>query len=53
MIDWIIAERIATYVAGTGNGRLPTADLAALAAESEARVTAYTGLRCWRGPIRA
>jgi coenzyme F420 biosynthesis associated uncharacterized protein len=45
MIDWIIAERIATYVAGTGNGRLPTADLAALAAESEARVIGYTGLR--------
>ncbi|MBV8990587.1 MAG: zinc-dependent metalloprotease [Solirubrobacterales bacterium] len=45
MIDWIIAERIATYVAGTGNGNFPTADLAALARESEARVTAYTGLR--------
>jgi coenzyme F420 biosynthesis associated uncharacterized protein len=44
VIDWIIAERIATYVAGTGNGRLPNADLAALASESEARVTAYTGL---------
>jgi coenzyme F420 biosynthesis associated uncharacterized protein len=44
VIDWIIAERIATCVAGSGNGSLPRADLAALAAESEARVTAYTGL---------
>ncbi len=45
MIDWIIAERIARYVAGTGDARAPRADLAALAAESETRVTAYTGLR--------
>ncbi len=45
MIDWVIAERIATYVAGTGNGDLPSADLGALARESEARVTAYTGLQ--------
>ncbi len=44
MIDWILAERIAGYVAGTGDARPPTADLPALAAESEARVTAYTGL---------
>ena len=44
MIDWVLAERIADYVAGTGDGRVPTSDLAALAAESEARVTAYTGL---------
>jgi coenzyme F420 biosynthesis associated uncharacterized protein len=44
MIDWIIAERIATFVAGTGEARHPTADLAALAAESETRVVAYTGL---------
>lgn len=48
MIDWIIAERIATFVAGNGDGALPKADLPALAAESEARVTAYTGLR----PVR-
>jgi coenzyme F420 biosynthesis associated uncharacterized protein len=48
VIDWIIAERIATFVAGTGDGALPKADLPALAAESEARVTAYTGLR----PVR-
>ncbi len=44
MIDWILAERIASYVAGHGNGHVPTADLRALAVESEARVTAYTGL---------
>ena len=44
MIDWILAERIATYVAGTGNAQLPQVDLAALAAQSEERVVAYTGL---------
>src|SRR5438045_8749688 len=44
MIDWIVAERIATVVAGTGEAPPPKSDLAALAAESEARVTAYTGL---------
>ncbi len=44
MIDWILAERIATYVAGRGDARAPTADLAHLAAESERRVIAYTGL---------
>ncbi len=44
MIDWILAERIAGYVAGTGDAQPPTADLPALAAESEVRVIAYTGL---------
>jgi coenzyme F420 biosynthesis associated uncharacterized protein len=44
MIDWIIAKRIATFVAGTGEARPPTADLNALATESESRVVAYTGL---------
>ncbi len=46
MIDWIIAQRIATFVAGNGAPATehPTVDLAALAAESEARVVAYTGL---------
>ncbi|HTU84073.1 MAG TPA: zinc-dependent metalloprotease [Solirubrobacteraceae bacterium] len=44
MIDWIIAQRIATFVAGTGDAPAPEADLAALAAESESRVVAYTGL---------
>jgi coenzyme F420 biosynthesis associated uncharacterized protein len=45
VIDWIVAQRIATFVAGTGSASEPTADLAALAAESEARVVAYTGLQ--------
>jgi coenzyme F420 biosynthesis associated uncharacterized protein len=44
VIDWILAERIAGYVAGTGDAAPPKADLTALATESEARVTAYTGL---------
>jgi coenzyme F420 biosynthesis associated uncharacterized protein len=45
VIDWIIAERIATFVAGEGDAELPTVDLAPLAAESETRVVAYTGLQ--------
>jgi coenzyme F420 biosynthesis associated uncharacterized protein len=45
VIDWVLAERIAGYVAGPGDAQPPRADLPALAAESEARVTAYTGLR--------
>jgi coenzyme F420 biosynthesis associated uncharacterized protein len=45
VIDWIVAQRIATFVAGTGSASEPTSDLAALAAESEARVVAYTGLQ--------
>jgi coenzyme F420 biosynthesis associated uncharacterized protein len=45
VIDWVIAGRIATFVAGTGDAQAPTADLAALAAESESRVVAYTGLQ--------
>src|SRR5581483_11652529 len=48
VIDWIIAKRIATFVAGTGTqppeAHTPKSDLAALAAESESRVVAYTGL---------
>jgi coenzyme F420 biosynthesis associated uncharacterized protein len=44
VIDWVIAERIAAAVAGGGNGRLPRADLGALAEESRSRVVAYTGL---------
>ncbi|MFZ0041521.1 MAG: zinc-dependent metalloprotease [Solirubrobacteraceae bacterium] len=44
MIDWILAEKIAGYVSRTGDAAAPTADLPALAAESERRVTAYTGL---------
>jgi coenzyme F420 biosynthesis associated uncharacterized protein len=44
VIDWIIAQRIATFVAGTGDAEPPTADLPALTADAEARVVAYTGL---------
>jgi coenzyme F420 biosynthesis associated uncharacterized protein len=44
IVDWILAERIARQIAGDGDGQLPTADLAELAAESERRVVAYTGL---------
>jgi coenzyme F420 biosynthesis associated uncharacterized protein len=45
VIDWILAEKIACYVAGKGDAPPPRADLAALATESERRVTAYTGLQ--------
>jgi coenzyme F420 biosynthesis associated uncharacterized protein len=44
VIDWILAEKIAAYVAGTGDAASPRADLEALAVESERRVIAYTGL---------
>ena len=44
MIDWILAQKIATYVAGKGGAAAPNADLPALAEESERRVSAYTGL---------
>jgi coenzyme F420 biosynthesis associated uncharacterized protein len=49
VIDWIVAEHIARYVAGTGDAKPPGIDLAALATESEKRVIAYTGLE----PARA
>jgi coenzyme F420 biosynthesis associated uncharacterized protein len=45
MIDWVLAEKLAAYLAGTGDARPPTGDLSALARESEQRVVAYTGLR--------
>jgi len=48
VIDWILAEKIAGYVAGSTDAAIPRADLAALAVESERRVTAYTGLE----PVR-
>ena len=48
MIDWIIAERIAGVVAGSGDPRLPSVELRPLAVESEARVIDYTGLQ----PVR-
>jgi coenzyme F420 biosynthesis associated uncharacterized protein len=44
VIDWILAERLAGYLAGTGNARPPSTDLVELAVESERRVIAYTGL---------
>jgi coenzyme F420 biosynthesis associated uncharacterized protein len=44
VIDWILAEKIAVFVAGKGDGAAPKADLTALAAESERRVTEYTRL---------
>ena len=44
VIDWILAEKIAGYLAGSGDAPTPRADLPALAVESEKRVTAYTGL---------
>jgi coenzyme F420 biosynthesis associated uncharacterized protein len=44
VIDWILAERLARYLAGTGDARPPSTDLTSLAAESERRVVAYTGL---------
>jgi coenzyme F420 biosynthesis associated uncharacterized protein len=45
IIDWILAERIASFVAGTGDGDVATDDLAAIASDAEDRVVAYTGLR--------
>jgi coenzyme F420 biosynthesis associated uncharacterized protein len=44
VIDWILAEKIAGYVAGSGDATPPRSDLAALAGEAERRVVAYTGL---------
>jgi len=44
VIDWILAEKIAGYVAGKGSAATPRIDLGPLAAESGRRVTAYTGL---------
>jgi coenzyme F420 biosynthesis associated uncharacterized protein len=49
VIDWILTEKIAAYVAGKGDAPAPKADLAALAAVSEGRVRAYTGL----APVRS
>ncbi len=44
VIDWILAEKIAGYLAGTGDATAADANLPALAVEAERRVTAYTGL---------
>jgi coenzyme F420 biosynthesis associated uncharacterized protein len=44
VIDWILAEKIAGYVAGSGDAPAPQTDLAALAGEAERRVVRYTRL---------
>ncbi len=44
MIDWIIAERIARRVAGSGEADWSGIDLGELASASAQRVVAYTGL---------
>ena len=44
VIDWILAEKIAGYLAGTGGTSASDTSLPALAVEAERRVTAYTGL---------
>lgn len=44
MIDWFLVQRIAAFVAGTGDAPPPTVDLRPLAAQAEERVVAYTGL---------
>ena len=45
VIDWILAEKLAGYIAGTGHDVAADANLPALATEAEHRVTAYTGLQ--------
>ncbi len=44
MIDWPLATRLAGFVAGRPDAAPPRVDLQALAADSEQRVVAYTGL---------
>lgn len=44
MIDWILAERLAALVAGSGDAPAPRGDLATLATDAETRVVRYTGL---------
>jgi coenzyme F420 biosynthesis associated uncharacterized protein len=44
VIDWILAEKIAGYVAGSGKAPTPQANLTDLATEAERRVVQYTGL---------
>lgn len=46
MIDWVLVKRIAETIGGqAGNAPAPEGDLAAIAADSRARVLAYTQLR--------
>jgi uncharacterized protein (DUF2342 family) len=44
LIDWMIAEKIATYVAGTGDASALTVELAPLATDAARRVIEYTRL---------
>ena len=44
MIDWILAQKIAVYVAGKSDAAPPNTDLDPLAEEAEKRVRVYTGL---------
>jgi coenzyme F420 biosynthesis associated uncharacterized protein len=44
LIDWMIAEKIATYVAGRGDAPALTVDLAPLATDAARRVVEYTRL---------
>jgi coenzyme F420 biosynthesis associated uncharacterized protein len=48
VIDWIIAEKIASYIAGEGDAPELTVQLAPLAADAATRVIAYTRLE----PVR-
>ena len=47
MIDWIVAERLAAFVAGRGEDPAPPSsrELEAIAADAQGRVVSYTGLR--------
>jgi coenzyme F420 biosynthesis associated uncharacterized protein len=44
LIDWMIAEKIAAYVAGTGDASALTVELAPLATDAARRVVDYTRL---------
>jgi coenzyme F420 biosynthesis associated uncharacterized protein len=44
VIDWVVAEWIATRLGGAGNAPGPTVDLVPIVADAQRRVIAYTGL---------
>lgn len=44
MIDWLLAQRLARFVAGESDARPPRMDLQALSLQSAEQVIAYTGL---------
>jgi coenzyme F420 biosynthesis associated uncharacterized protein len=52
LVDWFLAEKLATWVAGTAEGARPAADLAWMARDAEERVVAYTRLEP-RSPLPA